>query len=454
MGFGWYRFESEMIKIDTIFALSSGLGRAGVAVVRISGPASQSVFQSFGVTCPTARLATVRLLKDDEGSVIDQALALWLPGPSTATGEDMAELQLHGSPVIVEAVLRQLSSAPQCRLAEPGEFTRRAYLNNKLDLVQVEGLSDLLLSDSEPQRRLAMRQFLGETSSVFDKWRARLLGALALAEAAIDFSDEADVAEKAWGQALPIVRDLQIELQAALGQAARVASVRRGLSIVIAGPPNVGKSSLLNRLVEREAAIVSPIAGTTRDVIEAATMVSGVQVLLADTAGLRADGLDAIENEGMARTRKRVDQADIVLWVTDCSIALERLNESQNADFLIVNKSDQMSAEDLIRCHNEGWLVVSARTGDGILALLDGLSNLIRQRVSLGEHDVVVRERHRIAVQSAVQSLDLALSRSEDTLEFAAEDMRKAALSLAGITGRIDVEEILGKIFQDFCIGK
>jgi tRNA modification GTPase len=443
-----------MTELDTIFALSSGHGRAGVAVVRVSGPQAAEAFKVFGVCCPSPRLALVRSLRDAAAGIIDQALCLWLPGPSTATGEDMVELHLHGSPAVIDVVLRQLGQQVGFRIAERGEFTRRAFFNNKLDLLQVEGLSDLLASDSEPQRRLAMRQFLGESSSIFDGWRNRLLSALALAEAAIDFSDEADVAEKAWRQSLPVVETLLAELNIALGQADRVAAVRRGLSVVIAGPPNVGKSSLLNRLASRDAAIVSPIAGTTRDVVEAAMMIGGVQVLLADTAGLRSDSVDEIENEGMTRTRNRLETADVVLWVEDGRSALHAAELGNHSDLKIANKSDQTSEEDSIHLRNDGWYLVSAKTGEGIEALLQSLSELIRLRVSVGEHDVVVRERHRLAVQKAISHLDLALTRSEDTLEFAAEDMRKAAQCLAGVTGRIDVEDVLGKIFQDFCIGK
>jgi tRNA modification GTPase len=439
-----------MIKKATIFALSSGPGRAGIAVVRVSGPAAGEVFGHFGITHPPApRVASVRKLLARSGAILDQALVLWLPGPGTATGEDMAELHLHGSPAIVSAVLRDLADLEGAELAGPGDFTRRAFANDRLDLVQVEGLADLLSADTEVQRNLAMRQFLGDASSIYEGWRGDILRALALVEASIDFSDENDVAETAFHQAAICMAGLADGFESALAQADQVAAIRRGLRIVIAGPPNAGKSSLLNWLAGREAAIVSPAAGTTRDVVEASLVLEGVPVLLADTAGLRDATDDAIEREGMRRSMAAIAAADVLVWVeaSDDRVYSAR---PRTPDVLVMNKIDL--ADSLFVA--EGKWPVSARSGAGLEEFKAALVQLIRERNHFGGDAVVVRERHRVALTQALTLIRSALAAQPLGLEFVAEDMRKAAKALAGVTGRIDVEDLLGKIFQDFCIGK
>jgi tRNA modification GTPase len=436
----------------TVFALSSGSGRAGVAVIRVSGPEAAATFRTFGVSCPAPRLAAVRRLKDANGEPLDEALVLWLPGPGTATGEDMAELHLHGSPSVIAAALGRLSRTERFALAQPGDFTRRAFRNGKLDLLQVEGLADVLESRSEGQRRLAMRQFLGTASTVYETWRDSLVRALSLVEAAIDFSEEDDVSARAASESQTAMMQLIAAFEQALLQAERAAEVRQGLRIVLAGPPNAGKSSLLNWLVERDAAIVSPVAGTTRDVVESGLEIEGMSVLVSDTAGLREGSLDPIEQEGMRRTRAAVGNADIVVWI-------EAFGEGPGPalprapDFHVVNKID-LVADRGVDWQGEKVWPVSVRSGEGLSRFRSALENLIRERNQLGENAVVVRERHRVALENALSHLRAAMLEDGRGLEFVAEDMRKAAAELAGVTGRVDVEDLLGAIFSSFCIGK
>ncbi len=436
----------------TIFALSSGSGRAGVAVIRVSGPKSVSVFDIFGVTCPSPRLASLRRLKDAQGDILDEALVLWFPGPGTATGEDMAELHVHGSPSILAAVLGQLSRAEDFALAEAGDFTRRAFRHGRLDLLQVEGLADVLEARTEGQRRLAMRQFLGAASTVYESWRGDLVRALSLVEAAIDFSEEDDVAASASAESRLVMGKLVTSFEQALAQAGRASQVRGGLRVVLAGPPNAGKSSLLNWLVGRDAAIVSPVAGTTRDVVESGLELGGLSVVVSDTAGLREGATDPIEREGMRRTREAVSDADVLVWVEAVDdrsdVALPR-----RPDFVVLNKMDLGTVSHRELSEGQVW-PVSVMDGSGLVPFRAALVDLIRERNHLEEDAVVVRERHRVALERALFHLRRALQDDGRGLEFIAEDMRKAAAELAGVTGRVDVEDLLGEIFSSFCIGK
>jgi tRNA modification GTPase len=442
-----------MIDKSTIYALSSGLGRAGIAVIRVSGPkASETLIRLAGVL-PAPRQASLRrLLSSKDSGVIDRALVLWFPGPSTSTGEDVAEFHLHGSPAIVSKLFTELAEIEGVGPAEPGAFTRRAFDNGVLDLVEVEGLADLLSANTDSQRRLAMRQFLGEASSIYDSWRADLIGALALIDAAIDFVEEPEVVASAVAQMIPAVQKLLAELEAALWQSSRAGAVRDGLRLVIAGAPNVGKSSLLNWLSGRDAAIVSEQAGTTRDVVEAVVEFEGVRLVLADTAGLRTDTNDAIEKIGMARAEAEIRDADVVLWLRAPDVGLE-VGPPRTPDLVVVNKSDLMDVSS-IHNRNESELVVSLKTGAGLPLLRERLARLILARSALGNDAIVVRDRHVIAVQKTIRKLNDILNHPNLPLEVLAEELRDACRIMSSITGRIDVEDLLGRIFSEFCIGK
>jgi tRNA modification GTPase len=445
-----YRFESEMNQKSTIYALSTGSGRAGIAVVRVSGPAAAAVLRHMVGDIPPARLASLRDVREvDGGGVIDRGLVFWYPGPHSATGEDVAEFHLHGSPVIVEKLFSEFKHIEGLFPAQAGEFTRRAFSNGVLDLVEVEGLADLLASESEAQRKLAMRQFLGEASTVYEAWRMRLLEALAMAEAAIDFVEEADVVDEAIARILPIVENLKVEFSSALAQSGRAGAVRDGLRVVIAGPPNVGKSSLLNWLAGREAAIVADKAGTTRDAVEAVVSFGGLRLVLTDTAGLRATGADEIEKIGMARAESRIRDADILVWMTSPDVITE-VGPERPPDLALLNKCELKP----IHVRNDFDFAISLKSEEGLEPFRTALLALVELRSELGESAVVVRDRHIHAVQQSIRNLNNITTGHQQPLEVVAEELRSAMRMMSSITGRIDVEDLLGKIFSEFCIGK
>ena len=437
-----------MIENSTIYALSSGHGRAGIAVVRVSGPKAGVVLSALAGELPQPRLAALRKLKSAEG-FIDQALVLWFPGPETVTGEDVAEFHVHGSPAVVTKLFAEFSKLENVVPADAGAFTRRAFENGRLDLVEVEGLADLLSSQTESQRRLAMRQFMGEASAVYESWRTQLTSALAILEAAIDFVDEDDVVQDAWNHVRPNVEKLHGELLQAVALSAKAGAVRDGLKLVIAGPPNAGKSSLMNWLVGREAAIVSPIAGTTRDVVERVIDFHGAQVLVSDTAGIRSDTSDVIEAVGIDRAKTEVRDADILVWVTAPDVVAE-VGPERSPDVIVYNKSDLDSS----RKRNDLTLAVSVKYGHGLNQLTETLKNLIEARSSVANNAIVVRDRHVVTVKETIRLLNDSLEDEKRPLELIAEDLRKATRAISSITGRIDVEDLLGKIFSEFCIGK
>jgi len=451
---------------STIFALSSGRPPAAIAVVRVCGPRAGAALEKLIGRMPEPRKAALARVRDPaSGEVIDEALALWFPAPHSETGEDVAELQLHGGQAVIAAVLDALGMIEGCRPAEAGEFTRRAFENGRLDLTAVEGLADLIAAETQAQRRLAFRQLKGLIGDRAEAWRRRLIEALALVEARIDFSDEADVPEDLLGPALHAAQQLRDEIAGVLADGRRGERLRDGLVVAIAGPPNAGKSTLLNRLARREAAIVSPYAGTTRDVIEVHLDLDGYPVTLLDTAGIR-DSAEPVEQEGVRRARERAAAADLVLWVIDPSAGGVGANgypeNLANAEiWLVRNKIDQAggrSCANAARPHNtEGkfTLSISALTGAGMEALMGALSAYAKTYFAATESAIITRSRHRRALEDTVAALDRALARDLSTdEELIAEELRGAATTLGRLTGRVDVEDILDVIFRDFCIGK
>ena len=455
-----------MLDRSTIFALSSGRPPAAIAVVRVSGPRAGAALERLIGRLPEPRKAALARVRDPaSGEIIDEALALWFPAPRSETGEDVAELQLHGGQAVIVGVLDALATIEGCRPAEAGEFTRRAFENGRLDLTAVEGLADLIAAETQAQRRLAYRQLKGLIGDRAEAWRRRLIEALALVEARIDFSDEADVPEDLLGPALFAAQQLHDEIAGVLADGRRGERLRDGLVVAIAGPPNAGKSTLLNRLARREAAIVSPYAGTTRDVIEVHLDLDGYPVTLLDTAGIRHSA-EPVEQEGVRRARERAAAADLVLWVIDPSaggLAANGYPENlANAEiWLIRNKIDLVAAsscatgEKSNRNESKFTLSISALTGVGMEALTVALSSYAKTYFAATESAVITRARHRHALEETVAALDRALARDHSTHEeLIAEELRSAATTLGRLTGRVDVEDILDVIFRDFCIGK
>ncbi len=448
---------------DTIFALSSGRPPAAIAVVRISGPRAGEALKALAGRMPEPRKAGLARVRDPAtGEAIDEALALWFPGPNSETGEDMAEVQLHGGRAVVAAVLGALGRIEGLRPAEAGEFTRRAFENGRLDLTAVEGLADLIGAETEAQRRQAYRQLKGLLGKRAETWRARMIEALALVEARIDFSDEADVPEDLIGPALKIVQGLRDEIAEVLAGAARGERLRDGLVVAIAGAPNAGKSTLLNRIARREAAIVSPIPGTTRDVIEVHLDLDGYPVTLLDTAGIR-DSNDPVEQEGVRRARERASEADLVLWVQDAaddSVRNETPSFANVVTWVIRNKVDLVLAKrDILNKRNNSILSnivlsLSAETGLGVIELMAELGIYAKSYFG-SESSLLTRERHRKALNVTQKALDRGLAEGLSGREdIVAEELRLAAQSLGRLTGQVDVEDILNVIFRDFCIGK
>jgi tRNA modification GTPase len=438
---------------DTIFALSSGRPPAAIAVVRISGPqAGAALTELVGRIPEPRRAALARVRAAADGEVIDEALLLWFPAPHSETGEDVAELQLHGGRAVIAAVLAALGRIEGLRPAEPGEFTRRAFETGRLALTAVEGLADLIGAETEAQRRQAYRQLKGLLGDRAETWRARLTEALALVEAQIDFAEGEELPEQLVVPALRLVDQLREEIEQALFQATRGERLREGLVVTIAGPPNAGKSTLLNRIAMRDAAIVSPTAGTTRDVIEVHLDLDGFPVTVLDTAGIQ-DSSDPVEQEGVRRARDRADGADLVLWVTDCRDPLAPPSQWPTA-WMVRNKADLDPAQRNEGQQREFILLVSATAGYGINALIAAITGYARDYFT-AEPALVTRDRHRRALQDAAAALNRALVEGPHGREdIVAEELRSAAVTLGRLTGRIDVEDILDVIFREFCIGK
>jgi len=443
---------------DTIFAPATAAGRAAVAVVRLSGPETARAVRALAGRLPAARRASLRQLRDEAGVVIDEALVLWLPAPGSYTGEDAAEFHVHGGSAVVAALVAALAGLG-LRLAEPGEFTRRAFEHGKLDLAQAEAVADLVDAETESQRRQALAQLEGRLSQARAGWRDALTEALAYFEAAVDFPDEelpTDVAARA----RPVLERLAAELEAAAADAERGERVREGYRIALVGAPNAGKSTLLNALVGRDAAIVTATPGTTRDVIEVPLVLAGYKVLLADTAGLR-DTEEEIEAEGVRRARAWADAADLRLWLVDGSVAeLPGLPEEVGeGDLALITKRDLPTgpagawAAEVARRMGLPSAEVTARGPSDMAWLQQTLSERVVEALAGAEPPAATRLRHRELLREAAERVRRALAEA-DALELAAEDVRLAARALDRITGRIDPEEVLGRIFATFCIGK
>jgi tRNA modification GTPase len=443
---------------DTIYAPATAAGRAAVAVVRLSGPGTRDALRALAGGVPRARHAGLRTLRGADGDEIDRALVLFFPGPASYTGEDVAELHLHGGLAVVGAVLAALDGLG-LRLAEPGEFTRRAFENGKLDLAQAEGVADLIDAETQAQRRQALEQLGGRLSGVQARWTKALTEALALLEAAVDFPDE-EVPQDVAARARPVLEALVAEIEAAAADAERGERIREGYRIAIIGAPNAGKSTLLNALAGRDAAIVTATPGTTRDIVEVPLVLAGYKALLADTAGLRDTG-DEIEAEGVRRARAWAAAADLRLWLVDGSVAETPSvpMELRPGDLCVITKRDLPVgpagawAAGQARRLGLGASEVTARGPGDVTWLRTTLAERVVEALAADEPPAATRLRHQELLTEASERLRHALSHDE-RLELAAEDVRLAARALDRITGRIDPEDVLGRIFATFCIGK
>lgn len=458
---------------DTICALATAPGRAAIAMVRVSGPGVRRAIEALAGRLPEARRATLTTIRGpSSGQDIDRCIVLFYPGPSSFTGEDVVEILLHGGKAVVARVLAELQ-ALECRLAEPGEFARRAFENGKIDLTAAEGIADLIDAETEAQRRQAVAQAGGVLHQLYDGWREELLDAMALTEAGIDFSDEADVAADATARARQIAVALHGRINAHLQDGRRGEILRDGFRVVLAGAPNAGKSSLLNALARRDAAIVSPEAGTTRDVIEVRLDLNGYPVIVSDTAGIRSAS-GAVEREGMRRAIEQGCRADLVLWVIDATLPIrdipQELKEGAARIWLLMNKVDLFRIDEDQRAairsartvefiggdDGDGNIQhrVSATTGEGMAELISLIAAEARQRIAPDEGPVITQARHRAALEDCAKCLQDYLVLDIQQVELAAEDLRRAANALGRIIGKVDAEEVLGAIFGRFCIGK
>lgn len=435
----------------TIYALSTAPGRAGVAIIRISGPKSGDALDVMTAgRRPKARLASVRRLQNTDGEIFDEALVLWFPGPGSFTGEDCAELHVHGGLAVIEtafAALDTLGLVP----AEAGEFTRRAFENDRIDLTEAEGLADLIEAETEGQRRQALAQMTGSLRGLYEEWREALISVLASVEGEIDFPDEGDVPDALSHRAFEPLVILIASMQEHLDDGRRGERIRTGFTIALIGAPNAGKSSLLNKLAGRDAAIVTDIPGTTRDIIEVRVTMGGYPVIISDTAGLR-EAVDAVEAEGVRRALDRAVQADLRIGVVDARSDEELADlqgRLQDDDLLVLNKLDLAPGASA-----DGAYPLSAKSGEGIGDLEARIEAIVQERLSARELPALSRARHRKNVETASDALSRALRQLASAPELAGEDIRLAIRSLESLTGRVDVEDVLDRVFSQFCIGK
>jgi tRNA modification GTPase len=437
---------------QTIFALSSGRPPSAISIVRVSGPEAGTALTSLAGRIPAPRLASRVLLRDADQAPIDDAVVLWFPGPASATGENVAEFHVHGGRAVLAALFAALAAIGNVRAAEPGEFTRRAFENGKLDLTEAEGLDDLIHADTDRQRRQALRQLKGLLGDKARDWRAQIIEASALIEAGIDFSDEGDVPAEMIAPALAKIKTLLGEIQEVLAAQGRSERLRDGLVVAIAGPPNVGKSTLMNQLARREVAIVSPHAGTTRDVIEVQLDLDGYPVTAIDTAGVRETD-DPVEQEGVRRARARAAEADLVLWLVDAQHEID-LQKGAAPAWVVRNKVDlDGGAAVSQRCGGSDF-EISARRGDGVGELIAALISFAKNYFGSEESGLIGRERQRKLLRETAAALERSIAVISEGEELAAEDLRMASYCLGRLLGRVDVEDILDVIFREFCIGK
>ncbi|OYU89216.1 MAG: tRNA uridine-5-carboxymethylaminomethyl(34) synthesis GTPase MnmE [Bradyrhizobiaceae bacterium PARB1] len=436
---------------QTIYALSSGRPPTAIAIVRVSGPQAGVVLECLAKKLPIPRMATHVLLADDKLGPIDDAVVLWFPAPASATGEDVAEFHIHGGRAVLASLFEALAAIPGLRPAEPGEFTRRAFENGKLDLTEAEGLDDLIHADTDRQRKQALRQLKGLLGDKARNWRQQIIEALALVEVGIDFSDEGDVSAELMAPALEKADALRREIEQVLSAQGRSERLRDGVVVAIAGQPNVGKSTLMNQLTRRDVAIVSPHAGTTRDVIEVQLDLDGYPVTVIDTAGIR-ETVDPVEEEGVRRARTRAGEADLVLWLVD-SINAARpedwLKDSDVPVWIVRTKTDVT-----ISGSDDAILSISAERGDGMGELMSALVDFASRYFGQGEAGFITRDRQRDLLRRTMELLRHAAISAQHGDELVAEDLRAAAHQLGRLLGRVDVEDVLDSIFRDFCIGK
>jgi tRNA modification GTPase len=442
---------------STIFALSSGRLPAAVGVVRVSGPGARDALRLIAGDVPPERTAVLRRLKSAQGDVIDRGLVMWFPARQSATGEDVVEFHIHGSRAVLARMVATLSAIPELRPAERGEFTRRALENGKVDLVSAEALHDLIEAETEAQRRQAQRQLQGLLGPTAENWRKRLIAIAAMVEANLDFSDEGDVADETAARAIPEIETLCEEIEGVLALPSHAERLRDGLVVAIAGPPNVGKSTLLNRLARREAAIVSPHAGTTRDVIEVHLDLHGYPVILLDTAGIRASD-DPVEQEGVRRTLARAAEADLVLWLQEVGQprATSDVLKHGCSRWIVWTKTDldPLARSSGARMAAATEFRLSATADTGIDGLVEALAGFAQQYFGGAEETMITRARHRRLLDETAQALRRSLQVFENGEELAMEELRTSIHSLGRLVGRIDVEDVLDAIFAEFCIGK
>lgn len=434
----------------TIASVSTPPGTSGVAVIRVSGERAGAVAQSLAGILPEPRRATLATLRDQTGDPLDRGLVLWFPGPRSFTGEDVLELHVHGGRAVIAAVLDAVLAVPGIRPAEAGEFTRRAFENGRLDLSEVEGLGDLLQAETQAQRRQAYGLFSGRLTSEADRLQSLLLPILAQVEATIDFPDEGDVTSAALVAARRDLTRVADDVSALLGSAARGERIRDGVTVAIAGPPNAGKSTLLNALARRDVAIVSPQAGTTRDSLEVHLDLGGVAVVLVDTAGLR-ETADPVEAEGIRRTRQRIAGADLTLWLAADGVTLAQAPRTDSGAVWLVQTQIDRDDHRLDGAQHR----ISAVTGEGMGALIEALTDFAAQQAG-GEPAVIVHRRHRLIVEDLAAAVSAALSVEDwdEMPELVAEQLRSGLAALGRSRGRVGTEAMLDQLFSAFCIGK